>query len=122
MIAGAVNARREAVVPLRVRGPNGMEVVNAIVDTGFTAGLTLSRAVVQRLALIRQSEGGAVLADGALRRYEIFAAEVEWGSAWRPVLVWAVGDEALVGMRLLAHHKLQIAVTPGGLVAIEPLS
>ncbi len=32
MIAGAVNARREAVVPLRVRGPSGIEVDQQIRD------------------------------------------------------------------------------------------
>jgi hypothetical protein len=32
-----------------------------------------------------------------------------------------VGDEALVGMRLLAGHELRIAVVPGGAVEIAAL-
>ena len=32
-----------------------------------------------------------------------------------------VGDEALIGMRLLAGHELRIAVVPGGGVEITPL-
>jgi predicted aspartyl protease len=53
MIRGAVNARREAVVPLRVRGPTGTELdVDAVVDTGYSASLTLPAAVVAALGLV----------------------------------------------------------------------
>jgi clan AA aspartic protease len=122
MIRGAVNARREAVVPLRVRGPGGTEWdVDAVVDSGFTAALTLPAAVVSALGLARQSGGGAVLADGSIRQFDIYAAEVAWGGGWRPVLVSAVGDEVLLGMGLLAGHELRIAVVPGGAVEITPL-
>ena len=51
---------------------------------------------------------------------DICAAEVEWGGSWRPVLVYAVGNDPLLGMRLLSGHKLVIEVVPGGLVEIRP--
>jgi clan AA aspartic protease len=82
--------------------------VDALVDSGFTASLTLPAATVNALGLARQSGGGAVLADGSVRQFDICAADVAWGGGWRPVLVWAVGDEPLLGMRLLAGHKLGI--------------
>ena len=50
----------------------------------------------------------------------VFAAEVAWGGTWRAVLVSAIGNESLLGMRLLAGHKLVIEVVPGGLVEILP--
>ena len=104
MISGVVNARLEAVVPLRVRGPGGAEiVVDAVVDSGFTAALTLPAAVAASLGLARQSVGGAVLADGSVRQFDIYAAEVAWDGNWRPVLVSAVGNEVLLGMGLLAN-------------------
>ena len=107
---------------LRVRGPGGVElVVDVIVDSGFTASLTLPMAVVTALALNGQSGGTAVLADGSVRQFDIFAAEVAWGGTWRAVLVSAVGNESLLGMRLLAGHKLAVEVVPGGLVEILPL-
>lgn len=122
MIRGVVNARHEAIVPIRVRGPAGTEVdVEAVVDSGFTAALTLPGTVVAALGLARQSVGGAVLADGSVRQFDIYGAEVAWGDGWRPVLVSAVGDEVLLGMRLLAGHELRIAVVPGGAVEITPL-
>jgi clan AA aspartic protease len=122
MIRGAVNARNEAVVPLRVRGPGGAVAdVEAVIDSGFSASLTLPAATVTGLALVRQSGGRALLADGSVRQFDIFAAEVEWDGGWRSVLVSAVGDEVLMGMRLLAGHELRIAVVPGGAVEITPL-
>ena len=122
MIRGAVNARGEAVVTLRVRGQGGTELdVDAIVDTGFTAALTLPVAVVIALGLVRQSGGGAVLADGSVTQFDIYAAEVAWSGGWRPTLVSQVGDEVLLGMRLLAGHALRIAVVPGGAVEITSL-
>jgi clan AA aspartic protease len=122
MIRGLVNARREAIVTLRLRGPTGAELdMDAVVDTGFTAALTLPDAVIAVLGLARQSGGGAVLADGSIRQFDIYAVEVAWGGGWRPALVSAVGDEILLGMRLLAGHELRIAVVPGGVVEITPL-
>ena len=122
MIGGVVNTRLEAVVRVRVRGPSAVELaVDAIVDSGFSASLTLPAAAVATLGLARQSSGGAVLADGSLKQFNIYDAEVEWDGDWRPVLVSLVGDEALIGMRLLAGRELRIAVVPGGSVAISPL-
>ncbi len=122
MIRGVVNARHEAVVRLRVRGPGGVEsAVDVIVDSGFTSSLTLPMTTVTSLGLTRQTGGTAVLADGSVRRYDTYAAEVEWGGTWRALLVSNIGDEPLLGMHLLAGHKLGIEVVPGGLVEIIPL-
>ena len=122
MIRGTVNARLEAVVRLRVRGPGGAELdLDAVIDTGFTASLTLPAAAVAALCLVRQSGSAAVLGDGSVRHFDVYAAEVEWDGAWHPVLASAVGTEVLVGMRLLAGHELRVAVVPGGPVEIGPI-
>jgi predicted aspartyl protease len=79
MIRGAVNTRIEAIIQFRVRGPGGVEqVLDAVVDSGFTASLALPSRVVTGLGLIFQSSGGAVLADGSVRQFDIYAAEIEW--------------------------------------------
>ncbi len=122
MIGGIVNARHEAVVRLRVRGPGGSELdADTVIDSGFTGSLTLPASSVTALGLVSLSGGGAVLADGTVRQFQIYAAEVEWNGGWRPVLVSALADEALMGMRLLAGNELRIAVVPGGAVEITPL-
>ena len=122
MIRGSVNARREAIVPLRVRGATGIErAVDALVDTGFTASMAMPPSVPASLGLLRQSVSSAVLADGSVRQFEVYAVEVEWGGTWRPILVSAVGNEVLIGMRLLADHELRVSVTVGGDVRIDPI-
>lgn len=122
MIRGAVNSRREAVIRLRVRGPSGaVSTVDALIDTGFTASLTLPTDSIVALGLTRASGGQAVLADGSTRQIEYYVAEVEWDGGWRPVLVSAVGNEVLLGMRLLAGHELRIEAVTGGVVEIVPL-
>jgi clan AA aspartic protease len=122
MIRGIVNARHEAIVRLRVRGPGGVELdVDVIVDSGFTASLTLPATMVTTLGLARHSGSSAVLGDGSVRQFDICAAEVLWDGTWRSVLVSALGNQPLLGMRLMADHKLGIEVVPGGAVEIFPL-
>ncbi len=122
MIQGTVNSRREAVVRLQVRGPGGtVATMDAIIDSGITSSLTLPTATVAALGLVRHSGGTGILADGSVRPLDIYTAEVEWGRTWRPVLVYAVGNEALLGMGLLANHKVVIEVVAGGSVEIVPL-
>jgi clan AA aspartic protease len=119
MIRGKVNARLEAVVPLRVRGPSGVEAsVEAVVDTGYTGSLTLPAATVAALGFARLTGGSALLANGSSLAFDIYAAEVEWDGVWKMILVSAVGNEALLGMRLLAGHTLRIDAVPGGIVEI----
>lgn len=122
MIQGVVIARYEAVIRLRLRGPNHAEcAVDAVIDSGFSASMALPSPVIAAFGLVAQSGGRAVLADGSVRTCAIHAAEVEWGGRWRTVLVAAVGKEPLVGVRLLAGHELRIEVEPGGRVEITPL-
>ncbi len=61
-----------------------------------------------------------MLADGSSIRFETFGAEVEW-DGWRGVVVSAVGNEALVGMGLLAASELRVEAAVGGRVEIQPL-
>ena len=51
MIEGFVNANREAIVPLSLRGPEGQtREVNAVIDTGYSGALTLPPALVAGVA------------------------------------------------------------------------
>jgi clan AA aspartic protease len=122
MIRGTVNSRREAILNLRVRGPGGVVMdFDAVIDTGFSASLTLPATAIAALGLVRQSTSRAVLADGTVRYFGMFAAEVEWDGSWRAVLVSGVGDDVLVGMNLLADHELRVAVRPGGVVEVAAI-
>ena len=119
---GAVNARLEAIITLRIRGPSGDELeVAAVIDTGYTGSLTLPAGVAASLGLARRSGGRAVLADGSVRRFDTFAAEVLWGGSWVGVVASVVGDEALLGMSLLTGRGLWMEAVPGGAVEVRPL-
>ncbi len=121
MIRGSVTARREPVVRLRVRGPGGdVADVDVVVDTGYTGSLVLPEVVVNSLGLHWQSGGTAVLADGSTHQTDYFEAEVEWGSAWVTVLAMSVGPDSLLGMRMLAGHRLTVEGSLGGVVEIVP--
>ena len=112
---GSVNARLEAVLRLRLRGPAGAAAeFDAVVDTGYTGLLTLPAEAAESLGLERGMGGQATLADGSARRFDTFVAELEWGGEWRSVVVSALGAEVLVGMRLLVGHELRVQVAPAG--------
>ena len=119
---GVVNARLEAILSLRVRGPAGDEMeVAAVIDTGYTGSLTLPADVAASLGPARRSGGRAVLADGSVRRFDTFAAEVFWGGRWLGVVASAVGDETLLGMSLLSGRGLWVEAVPGETVEVRPL-
>ncbi len=119
---GIVNARLEAIIRVLIRGPEGAESeFDAIIDTGFSSSLTLPAAAVSGLGLVRVSSGRAVLADGSVRQHDFYNAEVKWDGSWRGVLISTVGNEVLLGMRLLAGHDLRVSVEPGGVIEIAPL-
>lgn len=119
---GEVNARSEAVLRLRLRGPSGtVAEVDAVIDTGYTGTLTLPTPVAESLGLTRGVGGQAVLADGTSRRFDTFATEVEWGGRWRGVEAYALGNEVLIGMRFSAGHGLRVGVVDRGTVEVTAL-
>jgi clan AA aspartic protease len=122
VLTGTVNSSYEAVVRLRVRGPNGRDLeAEAIIDTGFTGSLTLPRDVVNRLDLRFQGHERGVLADGSEGFFEIYEALVLWNGRFRPVSVDVVDTTPLLGMSLLRGSELAIQVVEGGEVVIQEL-
>ena len=127
MIQGVVNAcaaRQWCVCGCKC-GPGGVELeVDAIVDSWFSlASLTLPVTIVTALGLVRQSGSkSAVLADGLVhRQFDIVRAEVSWDGTWRGILVSAIGNEPLMGMRASGGTQAgDRSVVQGGLVEIVP--
>ena len=59
MIEGVVNAAREAVVTISVRGPDGQaREIEAVIDTGYSGFLTLPASLVEDLGLPFDSVAG----------------------------------------------------------------
>ncbi len=119
MIVGVVNARREAVVPLRVCGPQAQEDVEAVVDTSFNGFAALPPALIAGLDLPQLGRGRAILADGSEAVFAIHEATVIWDDRAVTVEVDAAGATLLVGMALLEGSLLSVHAVRGGQVTIR---
>jgi clan AA aspartic protease len=123
VIAGVVRSGREAVIDVRVRGPDRRErVVEAIVDTGFTGFLTLPSALIAALRASHLGRSRVLLADGTEALLDLYEIDIEWDGSWRTVRADAVDAQALVGMGLLAGYRFCLDAAAGGRVTIEALS
>ena len=119
MMAGVVNADREATLRLVVVGPRGkQQEIEAIIDTGFTGFLTLPAAPVAALELSWLCRQPGILADGSVDLFDVYAARVLWDGRLRAVEVEVVDTEPLLGMSLLDRHSVLIEVVTGGAVTV----
>ena len=99
MMQGLISADREAVLRLRVRGPDGREeTVEAIIDTGFNGFLTLPAALISNLALPFIGITQATLGDGTKVRMDVYETTLLWDNQKRVVLALASQSGVLVGM------------------------
>ncbi len=83
--------------------------------------MTQPPSIIAALGLAFDSNTELGPGDGTPHNFEVCAAEVLRDGVWRPVLATAIGDEVLVGMQLLARHRFEMDVIPGGAVEIAPL-
>lgn len=121
MITGVVQAA-EGRIRLKVKGRWGREQeIEAVIDTGYTASLTLPPAVIQALGLRWQTVDRFQLADGSLCVFDVYEAKVEWDGKVRQILVDEADAEPLVGMRLLKGHELKMQVRHRGKITIKRL-
>lgn len=122
MIAGVVNAAREARVSLVLRAARGAtQEIDALIDTGFNGFLTLPPSLIAALDLKRLARGRAILADGRDQLFDIYAVTVLWDGQALTVEADSADTDPLVGMGLLQGYRLSIEVLDGGSVEIQRL-
>jgi clan AA aspartic protease len=122
MITGIVQAD-EGRIRLKVKGPRGREQeIEAVIDTGYTASLTLPPVVIAALGLHWRSVDRCMLADGSVSRFDVYQARVVWDGKVRHVLVDETDSDPLVGMRLLRGHELKMQVRARGKITIKRLA
>lgn len=121
MIMGIVQAR-EGRIRLKVRGPRGPgREIQAVIDTGYTASLSLPPSMVTSLGLPWKSFGRGILADGSECLFDVYVAKVVWDGNDRRVLVDEADTDPLVGMALLRGYELNMQVRSRGKVTIKQL-
>ena len=122
MIVGVIKSD-EARIRLIVRGPRGREQeVDAVIDTGFTASLSLPPALVVALGLEWRTFDRGALADGRECLFDVYEARVLWDGKKRRLLVDEADTDPLVGMALLKGYELRMSVRSRGKVTIKRLS
>jgi clan AA aspartic protease len=119
---GKVNARREALLRLRLEGSDGRRrVVEGIVDTGYDGALTLPPKLVRALKLPLVGQNHAELANGQIVLFNTYQATVRWMGRRVRISVDEAHTDPLIGMDLLNGFALYVAVTTGGDVAVSSL-
>lgn len=123
MMHGHVNHRCEAILQVAVGyGTAPKQMVNAIIDTGFTGFLSLPLSVIEQLNLPWQFRDLGTLGDGSEVVFEMYKATVIWDGQAQIIDVAASEAEPLIGMSLLYGFKLEMEAIEGGSVTLATLS
>lgn len=106
MMTGEVNADQEAILFLRVHGPDGQEETPALIAL---LGLTL------------REQGEFTVAGGGSVEFPIYEATVFWDGQARAVLALASDSIPLVGMSMLKGYRVCFDAVDGDPVTIISL-
>lgn len=121
MIRGVVQ-RREARIRLIARGPKAIEQeIEAVIDTGYTASLSLPPALVAALDLRWKGFGRGILADGSECLFDVYVARIVWDGKERRVLVDEADTDPLIGMAIMKGYELRIELRSRGKVVLKRL-
>jgi clan AA aspartic protease len=122
MITGVVMGR-EGRIRLKIRGPRRQErEIEAVIDTGYTAFLSLPPTLVRSLGLRWKSIGRGILADGSECLFDVYVGKVLWDGKDRRIVVDEADTDPLVGMALLSGYELKMQIRSRGKVAIKRLT
>ena len=121
MMQGIVNQNCEATLPIVLKNGTVTQLVDTVMDTGFSGFLTLPLDIISALGLKWEGRDVATLGDGTSCTFEIYLAIVIWEGQYREIYVNESETFPLIGMRLLRGYDLHIQTIEGGNVAIEAL-
>jgi clan AA aspartic protease len=121
MIHGVVNQSCEAILPIVVKNDTRTQLVDAVIDTGFSGFLTLPSNTIASLDLIWKGRDIATLGDGTSCIFDVYIAVVIWDGQYRTIDINESETMPLIGMQLLRGYDLRIQAIEGGSVTIEAL-
>lgn len=110
-------------VPVAVAaGINGVfRTVEATVDTGFTAWLTLPVDIIRELGLLYQGSRRVTLASGSTPETDLYLGFISWNGRILPRVVHRSDGNPLLGLGLLLGHRLTVEAVIGGEVIIDEI-
>ena len=122
MMQGFVNQSCEAVIRVVVgHSDSPKQMVEALVDTGFTGFLSLPLSVIAALELPWHFRDMGTLGDGSEVIFDMYKATVIWDGKAKIIDVAASEADPLVGMSLLYGFQLQVDVVEGGTITLKSL-
>jgi clan AA aspartic protease len=121
MMQGVVNQSCEAILPVVVKNNATTQLVDAVIDTGFSGFLTLPSNIIDALDLTWKGRDLATLGDGTSCIFDVYIASVIWDGQYRKIDINESETVPLIGMRLLRGYDLRIQTIEGGIVTIEAL-
>lgn len=120
MIVGRVNAFKEAIIPLQIRGTSGrFQNAEAVIDTGYSGEITVTPYIVEQLHLPFRELRSYELGDGELVEFAIHDAVIMWDEEEREIGALVTNGGVMVGMSRLTGYTLFIDAIDGGEVRIE---
>jgi clan AA aspartic protease len=123
MMQGIVDQNCEVTIRLVVGNADSQrQMVDAVIDTGFTGFLTLPLSVLTDLNLqaYRREEG--MLGDGSTCIFDVYRGFILWDGELRRIDINESDTEPLVGMSLLYGYRMQLDAIEGGMVTIQALN
>lgn len=121
MMYGSVNQSCEVILPVVVKHNNQTQLIDAVIDTGFSGFLTLPAYVISALNLTWKGRDVATLGDGTSCIFDVYIAIVIWDGQYRTIDINESETTPLIGMRLLRGYDLRIQTIEGGSVRVEAL-
>ena len=109
MMQGVLNQSREAIISLVVGNANRQnQLIDAVVDTGYTGFLSLPREIIVNLNLPWTGIDRGTLGDGSEVTFEVYAATIIWDGQYQKIPINEAETDPLVGMSLLYGYDLHI--------------
>ncbi len=121
MIHGIVNQNCEAILSVVVKNDTKTQLVDVVVDTGFSGFLTLPSSMITALELVWKGRDVATLGDGTSCIFEVYIAVVIWDGQYRTIDINESETIPLIGMQLLRGYDLRIQAIEGGSVTVSLL-
>lgn len=109
MIAGTVNDSLEPVIEICLVRSGQMTTITAVVDTGFSGDLCLSRDQIEAMQLEFSYVDRYELADGTIVAKDVFAGQAEFdGQLFDVDVILTDSADTLIGASMMRRHVLTV--------------
>jgi clan AA aspartic protease len=108
-------------VSIVLPGFNDDLTVEFVLDTGFDGWLALPPSLTKLIDAIPVDTQTTLLPGGVIRRAPAYEMKLDWQGTPLTVEVLEIAGRPLLGTKALRDNLIQIEMTDGGEVSVEPL-